>query len=119
LSEDKHSFTVEDASGVTYKITADADIEEVLKDFDPKSNGQLISILDQLREVKASKAADDAQAAEDSAKAERSANASKILEGWQSEAKDLQAQKRIPAGEDGERVLMKFTSTWPMRTKSA
>jgi hypothetical protein len=102
-TEDKYAFTVEDANGVTYKITADADIEDVLKEFEPKNNGQIISILDQLRQVKEAKSLDDAKAAEDSVKAERTEAANKLLEGWGAEAKDLQAQKRIPDGADGDK----------------
>lgn len=101
-AEDKYSFQVEDANGVTYKITADADIEDVLKEFEPKNNGQIIKILDQLRTVKDQKTADDAKAVEDTAAEERRTRASEMLTGWQEEAKALQGDKRIPEGKDGE-----------------
>lgn len=100
--EDKYSFQVEDANGTTYKITADANLENVLEDFEPKNNGQIISILDQLRGVKELKAADEAQAADDSAKAERQARADELLKSWGDEATALQTDKRIPEGKDGQ-----------------
>lgn len=101
-AEDKYSFQVEDANGVTYKITADADVEDVLKEFEPKNNGQIIAILDQLRTVKDQKATDDAKAVEDTANEERRTRASELLTGWQEESKALQGAKRIPDGKDGE-----------------
>jgi hypothetical protein len=104
-SEDKYSFTVIDANGVTFKITADADIEDVLKEFDPKNNGQIIKILDQLREVKEQKSSDDDKNAAAAVKAERAEAANKLLDNWTSEAKDLQAQKRIADGDDGQKRI--------------
>lgn len=101
-AEDKYSFQVEDANGVTFKISADANIEDVLAEFQPKNNGQIIAVLDQLRDVKAQKATDDAKAAEDIAKAERTERATEIRTGWDAEAKALQGSKRIPEGADGE-----------------
>lgn len=105
--DNKYSFQVEDANGVTYKISADANVEDVLAEFEPKNNGQIISILDQLREVKAQKATDDAKAAEDSVKAERTERAGELLKGWGEEAKALQGAKRIPDGADGETRINK------------
>lgn len=101
-TDDEYSFQVEDANGVTYKIDATADIEDVLKEFEPKNNGQIIAILDQLRTVKEQKATDDAKVAEDIATEERRTRASELLTGWQEEAKVLQGSKRIAEGKDGE-----------------
>jgi hypothetical protein len=104
-TEDKYSFEIEDANGVTFKIAVGATMEQILAEFEPKNNGQVIDILHRLGKLETQKTADEAQAADDAAKAERSEAASKILEGWGEEAKELQAQKRIPAGEDGDKRI--------------
>lgn len=102
-TDDKYSFQVEDNNGVTYKIDATANIEDVLAEFEPKNNGQIIAILDQLRTVKDLKASDDAKAADDKVAEDRRTAASQLLEDWQNEAKALQTAKRIPTGEDGDK----------------
>lgn len=101
-TDDKYSFQVEDANGVTFKISAEANVEDVLSEFEPKNNGQIISILDQLRTVKDQKASDDAKAEQDATAEERRSRASELLTGWQDEAKALQGSKRIADGKDGE-----------------
>lgn len=100
---DKYSFEVTDANGVTFKIPVGATMEEVLAEFEPKNNGQVIDILKKLGELEALKATDDAKEADETSKTEQAQRASEIRQGWATEEKDLQAQKRIPEGKDGEK----------------
>lgn len=101
-ADDKYSFEVEDANGVTFKVPVGAKMEDVLKEFEPKNNGQILDILDQLRDMKAQKAADDATEAENTSKAEQAQRVSEIRKAWDGEVTDLTAQKRIPEGTEGE-----------------
>lgn len=101
------ALEVEDANGEKFVINPDDDIEEALKDFEPKSNGQIFKIIADFMEKKqAAKdhaeetAADEAQAAYD----EKVAN---IQAGWNEEAKNLVGQKRLPVvaeGKENERL---------------
>lgn len=100
---DKYSFEVTDANGVTFKVPVDATMEDVLAEFEPKNNGQVIDILEKLREMKEQKAKDDASEADETAKAETAQRASEIRKSWDAEVTDLTAQKRLPTGEDGEK----------------
>lgn len=97
------SIEVQDANGVTFKITAGDSLEDALKDFEPKNNGQILQVLRDVEKMEADKArydADQITEAETAAKSERIA---KIQEGWTDEIKELQAQKRIPEnGKDSD-----------------
>lgn len=101
-ADDKYSFEVEDANGVTFKVPVGAKMEDVLKEFEPKNNGQILDILSTLQEMKAQKASDDAAEAENTSKAEQAQRVSEIRENWNKEVDDLTAQKRIPEGTEGE-----------------
>lgn len=103
------SFTVEDANGTTYKIVPGDSIEDILKDFEPKNNGQIIAILDQLREAKDAQAKYETDQQTQAAEADKAERVANIQEGWNSEIKDLQAQKRIPTGTDNERIGQVYT----------
>lgn len=104
-TDDKYSFQVKDANGTTYKITADAKMEDILADFEPTNNGQIIDILNQLRQVQDQKQADEKAATEEAAEAENAKQVAEIQKGWEHESKDLQAQKRIPTGDDGDKRI--------------
>lgn len=104
-TDDKYSFQIEDANGATFKITADAKMEDILSEFEPKNNGQVLDILEKLREVKDLKKADDLKAEDDKIAENRRSEASKLLTGWQEEAKALQGNKRLPEGADGEKRI--------------
>lgn len=104
-ADDKYSFEITDANDVTFKISADAKMEDILAEFEPKNNGQILDILEQLREVKGQKAVDDAKAETDKATEERQARASELLQGWDEEAKALQGNKRIAEGDDGSKRI--------------
>jgi hypothetical protein len=102
-ADDKYSFEVTDANGVTFKIPVGAKMEDILAEFEPKNNGQVLDILNQLQKLEGQKTADDAQAQTEAETAARSERASELLKVWGDEAKDLQAQKRIATGEDGNK----------------
>lgn len=101
-ADDKYSFQIEDLNGVTFKISADAKMEDILAEFEPKNNGQILDILEQLRIVKDQKASDEAEAAKQTAETERTEQTNKFLADWGDEAKALQGVKRIPEGTDGD-----------------
>lgn len=100
--DDKYSLQVEDANGVTYKISVGAKMEDIMAEFEPKNNGQILDILSQLSDLKDQKVADEAKAAGEAADEDRRTRASELLTGWQEEATVLQGSKRIPEGTDGE-----------------
>jgi hypothetical protein len=104
-TDDKYSFTVVDADGVTFKVNAGDTISDVLEDFKLKNDAQAIEILDKLRDVKDLQRADQA----DNAKAEADAANAKVIEdiqtGWNNEFKALDIN------EEGRREeVMKFMS---------
>lgn len=88
-AEPDFSFTVEDSTGASFKIQPGDSIEDVLKDFDPKNNGQIIAILDQLREAKDSQATYQADKANETAEAEKASRVASIQQGWEDEFKQL------------------------------
>jgi hypothetical protein len=100
--DDKYSFTVEDANGVTYKITAGAKMSEVLDGFELKNDGQALDILKELQKVETQKESDEAASQDKAAKAEHEQNVANIRKGWEKEVAGLAAEKRIPEGDDGE-----------------
>lgn len=114
------SFTVEDANGTTYKVSPGDSIEDILKDFEPKNNGQIIAILDQLREAKDSQAKYEAEQKDEADQADRADRVANIQQGWNDEIKSLQADKRIPVtvkGKDNERVAEVYTFMAAENTK--
>lgn len=94
------SFTVEGADGNTYKISPDATMEQVLAEWEPKNNGQIIDVLEQLRTAKESQKnyeSEQATAQEETARNERIAA---IQDGWANEAKALVADGRLENSTD-------------------
>jgi hypothetical protein len=102
--EEPKTFTmeVEDANGQKITLSPDDDIEEMFKDFEPKNNGQIFKILDDLHQLRAEKSAYDTDQSVKSEEAERTAKINEIQEGWDSEIKSLQGEKRIPISTDGK-----------------
>jgi hypothetical protein len=105
-TEDKYSFTVEDANGVTRKISAGDNLEEVLgEDFELKNQAQAMEIMRRMDKVEAQKADDDKKAQEDAAEAENAKAIEDIQVGWNNEFKDLDIN------EEGRREeIMKYMS---------
>lgn len=93
---------VEDANGEKFVLKPGDDLEKVLKDFEPKSNGQIFAVLKQLSDLENQKSeyeAEQANKAEEADKQERIAN---IQKGWDAEIKALQGTKRIEVGANGK-----------------
>jgi len=96
---DGPDFTLQvvDANGVTFKLQPGDNLEDALKDFEPKSNGQILQILHDLQQKEGEKAkyeADQAAAEATNAQNQRVAD---IQKGWNEEIKALQGEKRLPA----------------------
>jgi hypothetical protein len=96
------SMTVEDAEGVTHKINAGDRLDDVLADFDPKNNGQIMQIIYEFGKLEADKAAYDAEQTENAAREANDARISEIQAGWQKDIELLQGDKRLPMGEEGD-----------------
>jgi len=101
---DAPTFTleIEDVNGEKITLNPDDDLEQALKDFEPKNNGQIFKILDDIHKLREDKAAYDQKQTADAAEAEKAEALSKINEGWDNEIKALQGDKRIPVSSDGK-----------------
>jgi hypothetical protein len=111
------SFTieVEDANGDRFVINPEDDLEKVLENFEPKSNGQIVAILKQVADMQSAKAAYEAQQAQSQEQAAHQERLNAIQTGWDEEIKELQGQRRIDTvaqGKENERVnqVFKFMS---------
>lgn len=106
------TMTVQDANGQSYNISAGDDLSEILEDFEPKNNGQILQIVKDLLTLEGKKESYDASQAEEAATAEREAAVSKILDGWDKEIDQLVADKRLDSKE-ADRVgeVREFMST--------
>lgn len=101
------ALEVEDANGEKFVINPDDDIEEALKDFEPKSNGQIFKIIADFMEKKQAAKDHAEQTAADEAQASYDEKVANIQAGWDTEAKNLVGQKRLPVvaeGKDNERL---------------
>lgn len=94
---------VEDANGDKVTLKPGDDLEQVLKDFEPKSNGQIFSVLQSLQKLEAEKTAYDEKQAEDTAKADHDAAIAEINSGWEKEIETLQGSKRLEVSSDGKK----------------
>jgi hypothetical protein len=97
------SITVEDKNGVTFKINAGDNIDEVLADFEPKNTGQIMDMIRQLDKVESQKAEYDAEQTKAAEQAERDERIQGIQEGWKGEITELQAAGRIPKVAEGSK----------------
>lgn len=95
------TFTVEieDANGKTFTVGPEDNLEEVLAEFEPKNNGQVLQLMRDLDRLTGEKKAWQDQQAADKAEAERAEELSKIQAGWDDEIKTLQGNKRLPLDE--------------------
>jgi hypothetical protein len=110
-AEEAPSFAleVEDANGEKITINPGDNLEEVLKDFEPKTNGQIFQIIKDVMKMESDKEAYDADqktAAQEAAHAETLAN---IHAGWDKEISTLQADKRMPVSADPNNPSKEFT----------
>ena len=98
----KFEFEIEDASGDKFILKPGDNLEEVLKDFEPKNNGQIFAIIDKLNDLKVQKNQYDQEQATKSAQAETDAKIAAIHSGWDAEIKELQGSKRLEITTDGK-----------------
>lgn len=111
------SFTVKDANDVSFKVNPEDSIEDVLADFDPKNNGQIIAVLEQLREAKEAKKAYEDTQAKETADTATKARIQSIQDGWDSEVKNLQAEKRILTKDADARIAEVYKFMGEVNTK--
>ncbi len=101
------SLEVTDANGDKFTLKPDDNLEEVLKDFEPKNNGQIFQVLKDLGKLEQAKTNYEADQAEQTAETEKQERITSIQAGWEKEIETLQGSKRIPTtatGKDNERV---------------
>ena len=96
------ALEVEDANGVKFVINPEDNIDEVLKDFEPKDNGQIFKIIEDRMQLKLDAKAYAEEQAAKSAEAEREQAIANIQAGWDKEAEKLQNEKRLPVTADGK-----------------
>ena len=96
------SLEVEDVNGEKLTIGPDDDVEKVFENFEPKSNGQIFKILDDLQKLRADKESYESEEAEKAENTERETQLVAIRDGWDKEIKELQGSKRIPVVNEGE-----------------
>jgi hypothetical protein len=110
-NEKEYSLEVEDANGEKIKITVGDSLEDALKDFEPKNNGQIFQILRDLEKLEREKSDDEATKADEAAEAARTEQINTMVTGWNNEIAALQAEKRLEVtadGKDSERVKEVF-----------
>lgn len=106
------AIEVEDANGAKFTIEPGANLEEALKDFEPKNNGQIFQVIADYMQAKQDKTAYDTEQASKTTEAERASQVAAVSDGWDKEIAALQGAKRLPVGADGksdERVSQVFT----------
>lgn len=93
---------VEDANGEKFVLKPGDDLEKVLKDFEPKSNGQIFAVLKQLSDLENQKQEYESEQANKAEEADKQERISNIQKGWDAEIKALRGEKRIEVGADGK-----------------
>lgn len=96
------ALEVEDANGTKFIINPDDNIDEVLKDFEPKDNGQIFKIIEDRMQLKMDAKAYTDNEATKTAEAEHAQAVANIQSGWDREAEKLQGEKRIPMTVEGK-----------------
>lgn len=111
--EEAPSFAVEveDAQGNKITIEPGANIEEVLKDFEPKSNGQIFQIIKDVMAAEQSQKEYQAEQEQQARDEQAKTAIAEVQAGWDKEITALQGSKRLPvdaAGKSEERVTEVF-----------
>lgn len=96
------SLEVEDANGKKFTLKPGDDLEKVLEDFEPKSNGQIMKILDDFRKLGDQQSAYEAEQETQAAEAARTERIEAVKSGWDKEIATLQGNKRLPVTTDGK-----------------
>lgn len=102
VDEKQFALEVEDANGKKFTLKPGDDLENALADFEPKSNGQIMKILDDFRKLGDEKAKYDADQETQAAEAEKQQKITNIRSGWDKEIERLQGDKRLPVEADGK-----------------
>lgn len=96
------ALEVVDANGKSFTINPGDSLEEVLADFEPKNNGQIIQLLNDVNRLAAEKADYESRQAQEQEQAARQQEVDKIMSGWTKEQEQLVTAKRLPVGADGK-----------------
>lgn len=96
------ALDVEDAEGNTITINPGDNLEDVLKDFEPKSNGQIFQIIKDITRLEGEKSAWEAEQTTAAQEAERQEAIANVQATWEAEIAALQGEKRLPVGADGK-----------------
>lgn len=104
-------LVVEDVNGEKITLKPGDDLEQALKDFEPKSNGQIFKIIDDFQQLRAEQKTFNDEQTTKAAEAEQAQELATIQSGWDKEIASLQGNKRVPVTVDGsanERVTQVF-----------
>lgn len=93
---------VEDANGEKIVIKPGDDLEKVLADFEPKNNGQIFKILQDLGKKEQEQAKYNEAQEETAAETEKAAKVAEIRKSWDNEIASMQGSKRIPVTVEGK-----------------
>jgi hypothetical protein len=105
------TLEVEDANGNKFTVSPDDNLEDVLAEFEPKNNGQVLQLMRDLDKLSNDKASYEARREQDTAEAARAEQISSIHDGWDKEVLKLQGEKRLPLDakiEDRKQAVFKF-----------
>lgn len=116
-SDDELFIEVEDAEGVTHKISK---IEDLPEDFSPKNNRQILEIVTQLTKLDAQLSEREATRARDALAAEQAQTQQEQFDAWDNEIAELVKSKRITSGdtETTNKVLEFMAKVNTDRTKA-
>lgn len=90
------TLAVTDKNGKEFTLKAGDNLDEVLADFDPKNNGQIVKLLDDFRQLNADQQAADAEAKTEADTQAAEANRQAQVQEWDNEITQLQADNRVP-----------------------
>lgn len=104
VNTDEKQFTleVEDANGTKFTLQPGDDLEKALADFEPKNNGQIFKVLQDLQKLETAKAEYDKEQETQAAESEKQQRIESIRGNWDKEIESLQGDKRLPVEADGK-----------------
>lgn len=94
------ALEVEDVNGEKVTINPGDNLEEVLKDFEPKTNGQIFQIIKDVMDMESAKKEYDTEQETKAGEAAHAETLANIHAGWDKEMAALQAEKRLPVSAD-------------------
>lgn len=105
------TIEIEDANGKKFTVSPDDNLEDVLAEFEPKNNGQVLQLMRDLDRLSGEKSTYESQQAEAASEAERQELVTSIQKGWDDEITRLQGEKRLPLDakiDDRKQEVFKF-----------